>query len=156
MWIPDDCSWAVLLGVSCHLSPQLSAALTASPMILFLKNIYLFIWLCWVLVAAAGSSLRHMGSFVVECRFFVTACGLLSSCGAWALEHTGSVVAVRGLSSCGVWALKCSGSVVAACRLSCPAACGILVPQPGIEPTPALEGGLLTPGPPGKSLPRDS
>ena len=31
--------------------------------------------------------------------------------------------------------------------------CGILVPQPGIEPTPpALEGGLLTTGPPGKSL----
>ena len=33
-----------------------------------------------------------------------------------------------------------------------PAACGILVPQPGIEPTsPALEGGFLTTGPPGKS-----
>ena len=31
-------------------------------------------------------------------------------------------------------------------------ACGILVPQPGIEPTPpALEGGVLTTGPPGKS-----
>ena len=31
-------------------------------------------------------------------------------------------------------------------------ACGILVPQPGIEPTsPALEGEVLTTGPPGKS-----
>ena len=31
-------------------------------------------------------------------------------------------------------------------------ACGILVPQPGIEPTPsALEAEVLTPGPPGKS-----
>ena len=31
--------------------------------------------------------------------------------------------------------------------------CGILAPQPGIKPTPpALEGGVLTPGPPGKSL----
>ena len=31
-------------------------------------------------------------------------------------------------------------------------ACGILVPQPGSEPTPpALEGGLLPTGPPGKS-----
>ena len=30
--------------------------------------------------------------------------------------------------------------------------CGTLVPQPGVEPTsPALEGGFLTPGPPGKS-----
>ena len=32
-------------------------------------------------------------------------------------------------------------------------ACGILLPQPGIEPTlPALQGGVLTAGPPGKSL----
>ena len=30
---------------------------------------------------------------------------------------------------------------------------GILVPQPGIEPTPpALEGKILTTGPPGRSL----
>ena len=37
--------------------------------------------------------------------------------------------------------------------LSCPLACGILVPQPGIQPaSPALEGRFLTPGPPGKSL----
>ena len=32
-------------------------------------------------------------------------------------------------------------------------ACGIFVPQPGIEPKPpALEGGVLTTGPPGNSL----
>ena len=77
------------------------------------KNIYLFIiyfWLCWV---------------------FVATCGLLSSCGAWAPEL--------------------EGSVVAACGLSCPAACGILVPWPGIEPASPLEGGFLTTGPPGKS-----
>ena len=37
-------------------------------------------------------------------------------------------------------------------RLSRPAKCGILVPWPGIEPTfPALEGGFLTIGLPGKS-----
>ena len=36
--------------------------------------------------------------------------------------------------------------------LSFPTACGILVPQPGTEPSsPALEGGFLTTGPPGKS-----
>ena len=36
---------------------------------------------------------------------------------------------------------------------SCPVACGILVPPPGIEPaSPALEGRFLTTGPPGKSL----
>ena len=35
---------------------------------------------------------------------------------------------------------------------SCPAACGSLVPRPGIKPTcPALEGGFLTTGPSGKS-----
>ena len=38
-------------------------------------------------------------------------------------------------------------------RLSFPKACGILVPQPGIKPVfPALAGGFLTTGPPGKSL----
>ena len=34
-----------------------------------------------------------------------------------------------------------------------PEACGILIPQPGIKPTPpALEGEVSTTGPPGKSL----
>ena len=37
-------------------------------------------------------------------------------------------------------------------KLSCSAACGILAPGPGIKPaSPALEGGCLTTGPPGKS-----
>ena len=41
---------------------------------------------------------------------------------------------------------------VAAHDLSCPAACGILVPGLGIEPvSPVLAGGFLTTGPPGKS-----
>ena len=40
--------------------------------------------------------------------------------------------------------------------LSCSMACRILLPRPGIEPvSPALAGGLLTTGPPGKS-PRDA
>ena len=40
----------------------------------------------------------------------------------------------------------------AAFRLSCPAVCGILVPQPGIKlASPALGGEVLTTGPPGKS-----
>ena len=44
-------------------------------------------------------------------------------------------------------------SLVVAYGLSRPAACGILVPPLGIKPvSPALEGGLLTTGPPGKSL----
>ena len=69
----------------------------------------------------------------MACGLFVAERRLLSSCGAQALEHGGSVAAAR--------------------RLSCPGACGILVPRPGIEPAfPALEGGFLTTGPPGKSL----
>ena len=45
------------------------------------------------------------------------------------------------------------GSVVAACRISCPAACGILVSQPETEPaSPTLQGRFLTTGPSGKSL----
>ena len=41
-------------------------------------------------------------------------------------------------------------------RLNCFTACGVLVPRPGIKPvSPALQGGFLTPGPPGKSLERE-
>ena len=48
--------------------------------------------------------------------------------------------------------LQHTGSVVAELRLTCPEASGILVPQPVMEPAyPALEGGFLTTGPPGKS-----
>ena len=99
----------------------------------FLKN-YLFIYL-----AVSGLScgmwdlcFGMWDLFFVACRLFVVACRLLSSCGPRALEREGSVVVARGLS--------------------CPEACGILVPRPGIEPaSPALEGRFLTTGPPGKS-----
>ena len=37
-------------------------------------------------------------------KLFVAARGLLSSCGFWAPEHVGSVVATWGLSSCGTQA----------------------------------------------------
>ena len=63
-------------------------------------------------------------------------------CSIWSqLRHTGSFIPCAGFS------------LVAACGLSCPAACEILVPQPGMEPmSPALKGGFLTTGPPKKSL----
>ena len=61
--------------------------------------------------------------------------------GLCSLRHAGSLVEA------------CRLKQVAACRLSCPTACEILVPQPGIEPmSPALEGGFLITGLPGKSL----
>ena len=54
--------------------------------------------------------------------------------------YTDSLVVVPGFSS-------------VALRLSCFMPCRILVPQPGLEPmSPALQGGFLTTGPPGKSL----
>ena len=44
-------------------------------------------------------------------------------------------------------------SPVAAYGLSCPVACRILVPQPGIKSvSPPLEVRFFIPGPPGKSL----
>ena len=85
----------------------------------FFFNIYVFIWLRWVLVVARG--------------IFIAACGIFHC-------------SVRDLS------LQRVGSVVAALGLSCPVACGILVPQPGIKSaSPALEGAFLTSGPPRKS-----
>ena len=46
-----------------------------------------------------------------------------------------------------------SGSPAVVCGLTCPVACGISVPQPGIKPTcPVLGGGFLISGPPGKVL----
>ena len=106
--------------------------------LLHLFFLYLFIYL--FIFGCVGSQLQHAGSSL---RLW-----LLCSCGAQTPEHMSSVV-------CGRWALqlRCAGSVVAARGLSCPTACGILVPRSGIEPaSPALGGGLFTTGPPGKSL----
>ena len=75
--------------------------------------------------------MRHAG-------YFVAAHGLLSSCG---MQVFSSLVVARGLQ--GMWALLLwcevsrarglcglphAGSLVEVRRLSCPAACGILVP----------------------------
>ena len=104
-----------------------------------------------------GSSLRHEGSFVVArglfgaVHGFLSSCSgvgfLFSSCGMQAPEHLGSVVCSKQALS-----LRRSSSVVLGRGLSCPMACGILVPRTGIEPvSPALEGGFFTTGPPGMS-----
>ena len=54
--------------------------------------------------------------FVAARKIFVVAWGLLSSCGTWSPGHVDSVVAAHGLS--------------------CPVACGILVPDQGLNPCP--------------------
>ena len=73
------------------------------------------------------------------CWVFVVACGL-------------SLVVVRGL----LWLQNTgssSGSEVGVDRRSCPRHVGLLVLQPAIPISPALEGWSLTTGPPGKSQP---
>ena len=56
-------------------------------------------------------------------------------------------MAVLGLC-CTAQTLGCVGSVVMVPRLSCPSACGILVPGPETDPvSPVLAGGCLTIGP---------
>ena len=84
-------------------------------------------------------------------------------CCTWAFSSCGKQstlqVGCTSFSSCGAQALECKASVVAMhglrfviLGLSCPAACEILVPGPGIEPvSPALEGRLQTTGPSGMS-----
>ena len=95
-------------------------------------------------------SLWLSGSWLWYASFsLVVACGFsLSSCGPQAPGYMGSVV-------CGTQALVEAHELIVvacACGLSCPVACGILVPWPGIEPTsPALDGRFFTTGPPGKS-----
>ena len=68
-----------------------------------------------------------------------------SSCGWWASHCS-------GFSCCRAQAWRCMNTVAVACRLISPVACGILVPQPRIEPvSPALGGGFLTTGAAGKT-----
>ena len=86
-------------------------------------------WLCWVFAVAYG--LRCVG-FSLQWSF--------SCCRAQA-----SVVKACGLRSCSLRVLEYGLS-------SCPAACGISVWGPGIEPVSfALAGRFLTTGPEGKS-----
>ena len=67
----------------------------------FFQEVFIYFWLCWVLVRAwAFSSCRQ--AWASHCRDF-------SHCRAWALGHVGSVDAALGLS--------------------CPMACGIFLEQ---------------------------
>ena len=92
---------------------------------LFSKCLVLFFFLIYFIFGCAGSSLWPEGS--EACGIFFPPLG----CKGFSLWSMGS--REHGLSSC-------------------PVARGILVPWPGIEPPSlALEGGVLTTGPPGES-----
>ena len=66
-----------------------------------------------------------------------------------------SFITAHRLSSHGTQAPECTDfSSYGMCRLSCSKACGIIVPQPGLEPTsPALQGKFLITRPRGKPSP---
>ena len=88
----------------------------------------------------------YLASSVLSCDTQVLHCTRWHlRCGVWPLQL------------CWVCRLSCGfqntqASVVAEGGLGCSIVCGILVPQPGIQPMyPALQGGSLTAGPPGKS-----
>ena len=122
-----------------HLIKMVSARMRV-----FKINLFIYLWLCWVFVAAHVLSLvaASGGYSSTWCMDFSLWCLLLlwstgsrhtgfsSSCGSRALEHR--------LSSCGTWAQLLHGMWD--------------LPGPGLEPvSPALAGGFLTTVPPGKS-----
>lgn len=83
------------------------------------------------MVLAVSGQLQHMGSL---------------------LHNVVSFLVAQRLPSCGMWVSEGIGSGVASCRPSCSTAHGILVTQTGIRHvSPALQGGLSTTGPLGKS-----
>ena len=87
------------------------------------KSFFPFYFICFIF-GCVGSWLRHTGSSLHHAGSFLVAHELRSSCDVGAPEHV--------------------GFVLVALRLRWPMACGILLPQVGIEPiSPALEGGFF-------------
>ena len=105
-----------------------------SPIILFLKITYLFIyfWLCWAFVAVHGLFTRCCEQGLLSsCGAEASHCGAFSCCGPRALWPV-------GFNSCGTWALEwgsvvavprlySTGSRVVVYRLGCHATCGIFL-----------------------------
>ena len=61
----------------------------------------MYVWLCWVFVAARGLSLVAASGATLRCGAWASHCGGFSCCGAQAVGAQASVVVARGLSSCG-------------------------------------------------------
>ena len=86
------------------------------------------------------------GSSLLLTGFFLVAHGSSSL-----LQFEG--FSLPDFSYCPAWALGPRASAVATCGLSCSKACGIFLDQLRMELiSPALLGGFLTTGPPGKPL----
>ena len=138
-------SWALPLGVDFLLVNTLLLFIVSKTLSGFC--LFVFLWLCWVLVAVMGVlSLQWVGATlqVRGMSFSLWRLPLLWSTGCRAC----------GFSSCSSWALES--------RLSNCGAQGQWIqlpysmwnfPRPGIEPmSPVLAGRFLTTGPPGKSF----
>ena len=94
-----------------------------------LPALFIYVWLCWVVIAGQAFSSCGERGLLSSCGVQASRCGGFSCCRARALGPMGSVVVVRGLP-CSMWNL----------------------PGPGIEPmSSALAGRFLTTGLPGKS-----
>ena len=110
--------------------------------------IYLFIY-CYLAASGLSCGTQDLHCVMWEISFWSMDCAL-AECrlqSRWA-----PAVAACRLPSGGTEAPAHVGSVAAVPRLSCSAAWGILVPQPGIEPvSSASEGRFLTTGLPRKS-----
>ena len=68
---------------------------------LFFINLFIYLWLHWVFVAACGLSLAAANGSTLCCSARASHCGGFSCCRAWALDAWASVAVTHGLSSCG-------------------------------------------------------
>ena len=98
----------------------------------------MYLFLLFIYLAASGLSCSTWDLSLRRSGFSLVVAPGLQSTQAQQLQHAASLVIVHAGSR--------------AHGLSCSVACGILVPQPGMEPASlVLEGGFLTTGPPEKS-----
>ena len=111
-------------------SPHLLQHLLFVEVFLKIFNYFIYLWRCWVFVAAHGLSLVVVsrGYSSLQCTGFS-----LQWLFFFLLWSTGS--RCTGFSSCGSRAPKSASSVVVAHGLSCSTACGIL-PDQGSNPCP--------------------
>ena len=136
---------------------------------IFKKKLLLHLWLCWIFVAdglffSFGARASHVGSAWTSNRTCVF-CTCRQILYHWATREAQIFCSVlMGLFvPCHYWGYVCLFVCFSpwshwvfivvhwARRHRCPAACGILVPRPGIKSvSPALTDGFLTTGLPGK------